>query len=339
MYNTRSMTNPLFRYFLHNQVIAAIVLLVFGWFLFEIRSILVSVFIAYIIVSALTPAVVFLQKKGFPRVLAVAVPYFITLIFMVLLIVPLVPFFASQVQSLFAGFPIYLDKAVTLLGFQVNVSEINAFVTSELDTIGKNAITLTTRVFGGLFSFLTVLVVSFYLLLESETIKTSIANIFPQSYNKQIILIFSQIEEKLGAWLRGQILLSVIIGVITWVALTIVGLGEVALPLALIAGILEVVPTIGPILASIPTIIIALTISPATAVIVIVIYLVVQMLENNILVPKIMQQAVGLNPIVIIVCVMAGAKLMGVMGALLSIPFISLIIIIYNNFKNSPKEQ
>lgn len=333
------MTNPLFKYLLQNQVITAIILLVFGWLLFEVRSILIAIFIAYIITAALSPAVTFLKKKGLPHVLAVAVPYFATLVFCILLIVPLVPFFISQVQSLFTSLPLYLDKAATLLGFQVNFSEINAFVTSELDTIGKNAIVLTTRVFGGLFSLLTVLVVSFYLLLESETIKESIANLFPKSLHKQIITSFFQIEEKLGAWLRGQIFLSVVIGIITWIALTTIGLGEVAIPLALIAGILEIVPTIGPIIASIPSIIIALTVSPGTALLVICIYLVVQMLENNILVPKIMSRAVGLNPIIIIVCVMTGTKLMGVMGALLSIPFVSLLVIVYNNIKNSQKTQ
>lgn len=331
------MTNPLFRYILQNQIISAILLVIFGWFLFEIRSILIAIFIAYIITAALSPAVIFLQRKGLPHVLAVAVPYFITLVFCILLIVPLVPFFIAQVQSLFTGFPLYLDKAVTLLGLQADFSEINAFVTSEFDTIGKNAITLTTRVFGGLFSLLTILVVSFYLLLESETIKTNLANLFPKSYHKQIVITFSQIEERLGAWLRGQLLLSIIIGIITWIALTSVELGTVALPLAILAGILEIVPTIGPIIASIPSIIIALTVSPATAVFVVIIYIVVQMLENNILVPKIMQRAVGLNPIVIIVCVMAGTKLMGVMGALLSIPLVSLLVIIYNNFNNPQK--
>ena len=103
------------------------------------------------------------------------------------------------------------------------------------------------------------------------------------------------------------------------------------MPLAVIAGLLEIVPTIGPIIAAIPAIIVALNISFPMALIVGVAYFLIQLLENNILVPRIMQRAVGLNPIVIIIGIIIGGKLLGVPGALLAIPFISLLVVIYRN--------
>jgi len=140
------------------------------------------------------------------------------------------------------------------------------------------------------------------------------------------------VEDKLGAWLRGQIVLSLAIGVITWFVLTILGI-PFALPLAILAGFLEIIPTIGPIIAAIPAVIVAFAISPFMGLVVMLAYVGIQVAENNILVPKIMQKAVGLNPVVILVAILIGANLMGIIGALLSIPLVSAAIIIFRAYK------
>lgn len=127
--------------------------------------------------------------------------------------------------------------------------------------------------------------------------------------------------------------MSLNIGFFTWIALSLVGLNY-ALPLALLAGFLEIVPTIGPILAAIPAVIVALTISPTMGLVVTGIYIVIQLLENNIIVPKIMQHAVGLNPVVIIIAILVGAELLGITGALLSLPFVSFVTVIFNSLQN-----
>ncbi|MBI2420934.1 MAG: AI-2E family transporter, partial [Candidatus Levybacteria bacterium] len=136
-----------------------------------------------------------------------------------------------------------------------------------------------------------------------------------------------------GAWLRGQVFLSFVIGFITWISLTVVGI-EYALPLALLAGMLEVIPTLGPIIAAVPAVIVAFAVSPATAALVTVVYVIIQLAENNILVPKIMQKAVGLNPVAIIVAILIGGKVLGILGALLSIPFLSVLIIVYKQLRH-----
>ena len=132
----------------------------------------------------------------------------------------------------------------------------------------------------------------------------------------------------MGNWMRGQLALSFFIGVISWIFLTLIGV-PYALPLAFFAGFLEILPTIGPIIASVPAIIVALTISPTLAIAVAIGYIVIQAIENNLLVPKIMQAAVGLNPVVIIIAILVGGNLLGVWGALLSIPFLTILTIIF----------
>ena len=143
----------------------------------------------------------------------------------------------------------------------------------------------------------------------------------------------SQIDDKLGAWLRGQVVLCFSIGLLSWVTLTLINL-PYAVPLAVFAGIFEAVPTIGPILSAVPAIIVALTIDPKIAITVAIIYFVIQMLENHVLVPNIMRHAVGLNPIIVIVGIMIGGSLMGITGALLAIPFISFLTVLLNNLND-----
>src|SRR3989344_2142846 len=326
------MRNTFLKHILQNQFLIAIFIVLVGWFALEIKDILAGLLISYIIMAALLPLVELLRKNKIPRTLAVLIAYFTTLIFILLLILPLIPFFVSQIQSLFDVFPRYLDRTASLLGINIDIKQINSFVSSEIANIGKSAVTVTGKVFGGIFSVLTILVVSFYLLLNYDHLRKSFAKLFPKELEEGVKLTLIKIDEKLGAWVRGQIMLSAIIAVISWTALTLLDM-PFALPLALLAGILEIIPIIGPILSSIPAIIVALAISPTMGITVAIFYLVVQMLENNILVPKIMQKTVGLNPVVVILGVMIGTRFMGIIGALLAVPFISMLIIIFKTLR------
>lgn len=323
------MRNIYIKYIIENQFVIGLLFLVFGLFLFEIRQIIILFFISYIITAAFLPVINFISRK-FPRGIAVLITYVVGITLIVALIFPLVPFFLSQIQSLINSFPKILNQAGKVIGIHIGPSEVSSIVRSEIGTLGKDVYSVTSKIFGGIFSALAVFVLSFYLSLDYDRIKHQALHIFPKDNRERVSVIFSHIEEKLGSWLRGQILLSISIGILTWIALTLLGL-DFALPLALIAGMLEIVPTIGPIISAVPAIIVALTISPAITFIVIINYIIIQMFENNVLVPKIMEKSVGLNPIVIIAAIMVGSKLMGILGALLAIPFISLLIIIFNN--------
>ena len=331
------MMHKFYTYLLRNQVIFAFFLIILGWFIFQTRGIFVSVFISYIIMAALMPAVQVLRKRGLPNILAVLIPFLGSIIVLFLIIFPLIPFFLSQINSFATGLPTYLDEAATSLGVKIDAQAVQSLVSRELNSISRNAVVVTSKVFGGVFSALTVMIVSFYLLLYYDNFKKSIAKLFHRDERSFIEVTVEKINDKLGAWLRGQLVLSFSIGLITYVVLSILGL-PYALPLALIAGLLEVIPTLGPTLAAVPAIIVALTVNPPTALAVAVIYIVIQLLENNFLVPKIMQKAVGLNPVIVILGVMIGANLMGVAGALLAIPFISFIIVLFESINNGRED-
>lgn len=324
------MLHKILRKILHTPVLLAFTVLAIGWLFIELRGIFVIIFVSYIIMAALTPSVERLRSWRIPKGIAAATVYIVTVLAILLVIVPIIPFLIEQVQLLFMQFPSYLDRVTHDLGFNITSDQIQDIFTDEIGTIGQNAVQVTQAFFGGLFSLLSIFVISFYLLLDHEKVKTGISSLFHKDYRQKAVETLSLVEVKLGAWLRGQLLLSCVIGLTTWVALYVVGV-PFALPLALIAGILEIIPTLGPILAAIPAVIIAFNVSPTLGIVTIAIYLGIQFLENNLIVPKVMQRAVGLNPVVIIIGIIVGSQLLGVAGALLSIPFISMIKVILSS--------
>jgi predicted PurR-regulated permease PerM len=328
------MVNPIVKYLISNHFLAALIVIALLWLAIELSGILIIIFISYILMAALYPFSAFLIKKRIPRILSVIIPYTITITILVLLIFPLVPFFVSQAQLLFSIFPKYIHQVAKIFNLHVDASNVGNVFGSDINIIGKNALSVTGKIFSGIFSVLTVLVISFYMMFQREVLKKQFLTLWPKKYQENVLRAITQIEDKIGLWLRGQLILSFTIGFCTWGGLTILGL-PFALPLGLLAGLLEIVPTIGPVISAIPAIIVALTISPGLAVSVVVFYILLQMLENNLLVPKIMERAVGLNPIVIIIGVLIGSKFLGILGALLAVPFIAMTLIVIRSFKTS----
>ncbi len=325
------MISAFITYLVKNQFVAGILFLAFAWLLFQVKEIIIALFASYIIMAALKPAVIWMQYKNVPRVAAITVSYLSVLLLLVLLIFPLVPFFTEQVNKLLLNFPTFVNNAAQAFGLEIDEGSISQVF--PVEGVGQNLFAFAGGVFGGLFSIIAAFVISIYMLVEYTSIREGLLDFFPKNKRAKVGSIVDQIEDKLGAWFRGQIVLSIFIGIVTWIALTALQLGQYALPLAVLAGMLEIVPTVGPILAAIPAVIIGLSISPTLALILVLVYVGIQILENNILVPRIMQRAVGLSPIVVILGITIGSKFFGIAGALLSIPFISLLIVIYKNVR------
>lgn len=325
------MGKSILRYLAENQFIAGILFLLVLLLIYVLKETLVVVFVSYIIVAAQLPLVEYLKKRGLPNALAVVVVFFSLLVIFAGIIAPLVPFFATQIQQLFKGFPIYINQAALALGIPLEAKDVAQIINPQ--QVGQNAFALVGGVFGAFLAVIASIAISFYLLLDYERIKQHIASLFPKSNHQEIVRLIDQVNIKLGAWLQGQVALCLSIGIITWVALQLIGL-PFALPLAVLAGLFEIVPSIGPVISAIPAIIVALTISPNMAIIIIIAYILIQLLENNLLVPRIMSKAVGLNPIVVIIGVIVGSTLLGVAGALLSVPLISLLTLIAKDLQS-----
>ncbi|MEK9129915.1 MAG: AI-2E family transporter [Patescibacteria group bacterium] len=323
------------------------IFLIFG-LLYLIRDVLIVVFISLILAAALNPLVNFFQSKKIPRIISISLIYIIVLGILSLVIILIVPVFINQINQIIETFPQWKGKVSEIFNtIQQSTQMENFSATSKkfllqdwnenLSQIGQNVFFKIVDIFGGAITFISVLIIVFYLLLEVKAIKKIIRDVIPEKFHSFIIQFFSQAQNKISLWSRGQLILCLAIGILSYIGLLILGV-KYALLLALIAGICECIPYLGPILGSIPAIFLAFTQSPLTALLVIILYVIIQQLENHLLVPKIMGNVVGLNPVLVIIVVLVGGKLYGPVGMLLAIPIATTLFILikdYFEFKNN----
>ncbi len=198
-------------------------------------------------------------------------------------------------------------------------------------SVAAGGIVATIRgFFSGIVSLIIVLVVTFYLVVSEDAMKRLFHTVAPEAYQPYLTDLFSRIEKSIGAWARGQLVLSVIVGSAVYVTLKILGV-KYALVLALAAGIAESIPYIGPAISAIPAVLIALTQSPPKGLLTGAMYVVIQQTENHILVPKVMQKITGLHPIVSIFALLIGVKVAGLIGALLAIPVAMAVGVVFED--------
>lgn len=304
----------------HKSVIFIVILILSLWLIYLIRDLLIILFVAVILMSALSPLVKFFIKLKLPKALGIAITY-------IVIIGLLLAAIAAILQPLIEESTRLIGTLPSVAGQLFNIANIDKSVfQSELTYLSKNIFSVTLAVFDNLLAIIFLLVITFYLLLERESLETRIASLFigkEERIKKSIVAI----EEKLGSWLRGQLFLSVIVGLLSYIGLFILNI-PYALPLSLIAGVLEVVPVIGPIISAIPAIFIAATISPVLAMGVAAMFFVIQQLENHLIVPQVMKRAVGLNPLMVILAIAIGSRLLGFAGALLAVPLAVVVQII-----------
>ena len=179
--------------------------------------------------------------------------------------------------------------------------------------------TTVVSIFGGVVSFVLILVLTFYLVVQEDGLKKVFKMLVPNHYQSFASGIFSKVQRKISAWLKGQLILSVVVGLMVYIGLSIIGVNY-ALVLGIFAALVELVPYVGPFLGGVVAVFFAFSQSTAKALFTVILFIIIQQLENNILVPKVMQRAVGLNPIISILALVIGVKLAGIVGALFAIP-------------------
>lgn len=329
------------------SIMKVILLFLAMYFLYLIKDILAILFVSLILSSALDPWVDWMQTKRIPRALGILLIYLVSFFILGGAIYLIIPPIAQQVGELANDFPKYIDKVIS--GFAVfkaftiqhnlldSIKNSIGGWSSNLQTAASSIFSTVTGIFGGILSFFLVLILTFYMVVEESAIKKLVWSIAPAEYQPYLLGLINRIQVKIGMWLRGQMILSLIIFVMTYIGLSILGV-KYALVLALIAGITEAVPYLGPILGSIPGVFLSFTQSPMLALFAAILYYVIQMVENNILVPKIMERAVGLNPIISIAALMIGLQIGGIVGAILSIPVATAVSVIVSDifeYKNS----
>jgi predicted PurR-regulated permease PerM len=300
------------------------------WRLSEIVLLLLG---AIIFASAVRPFVTALDNRGIPRGLAIVLIDLLVIFTIIGLIIvsvpPLITFIVTVVQSGVLSTKLtQLATRLAIFGwdrFQVLIpvislpGQLNALIAQTGEEVQQQAWTMTQSTAVGLGQTVLLFTMAFYWLTSREQTLALLLLLSPKAQRQNVHAIWNDIEFRLGAYVRGQVFLMLIIGLASYLGLLLLGV-PFAPALALIAGITEAIPLVGPLIGAVPAVIVAFTVSPVTGLLVAILYGVIQALENNVLVPKIMSSNVGLNPLVIIIAIVAGSTLNGVIGALLAIP-------------------
>lgn len=310
------------------------------WLAYVLRDILVLILVVGIIVTAIEPFVAKLAGEGIPRSVSVIVLYLAILAVLSLFIYFIIPPVASQVKELTLNFPYYSDR-ITHFDFGSASSAVSNMLdqlASKLSSIAGGLFTAIISIFGGIVSAVTIFVLTYYFLVEEEGIRKGVMKLVAPENRPKLQDAFDKVSIKLGHWLRGQITLMVIIGFVDGLALWILGV-PFALTLGLLSGFLEIIPVVGPIVAGVIAVLVAFISGIALwkIIAIVIIYVAIQQLENHILVPKIMQKAVGLSPVVVILAILIGNKLLGLGGAILAVPVAAGIQVVLNEYTDIGK--
>lgn len=313
--------------------------------LWTVRGVVGIVIISAVFSSAIMPLVDRLHRYRIPRILAITLVYLLILGAIVLMVVLFGQLLTDQVRELSANLPSLYHRVVEFLfGDRVNdraladaLQNVLQSMTNWLSGLSSHILSGTVSLFGGLFSFVGILVLTFYIVLEKGGIKRFVGEILPTQYISYFHHLLDRIQDRLGGWVRGQLLLSLIIGGAVLLTLQILGVNY-AFSLALIAALLEFIPFAGPILSGLIGTLVAFGQSPILALIVAIAYLLIQQAENYLIQPKLMAKSTGLNPVVVIVVAVVGATLAGFVGVILAIPLTLVVDTFIEDFSQEPGE-
>lgn len=317
-------------------IIKTIAVLLVIAFIYFVRNIMVAVLFSVVIASGIDPAASFFQKRKIPRVLAVSFIYLIISVLLGGIFYLIVPSLFSELSIFADRIPSYLEKPfevdiVDKIFGNLPVFARDAFggafikINDYIASLSSGLFSLIFGALGGIASLTLIIVISFYLSVQNKGIENFIRTIIPDRYETYAINLWMRWKKKTGLWLQGQILLGLIVGIMTYVGLIILK-ADYALTFALLAAIFELLPIFGPILAAVPPVAIMLLSNPFLALKILILYIIIQQLENHLIYPIVVKKIVGVPSIIVILALVIGFQLGGIFGILLSIPLAALAV-------------
>ena len=310
--------------------------IVLGLFaLYFISDVLFALIFAIIVASAIEPAIEWMKEHRIPRILGAILIYLLIagcIAFVVYLIFPLL---SEEIQTISSTIPSFQDSFTTGLT-RLGLVPFAPFLSDNLDLLfqapaeylGKlsgGVVNFASAVFGGILSFILVVVFSFYLVVQEKGIESFLRLVTPLRHEPYIVHVWHRAQRKLGRWFRAQILLGAIVGFFIFFGLTLLHV-KYALLFALITALFEIIPVVGPVLAAVLPVLTTFASSPLLGVSVIILYVVVQQIESHIIVPVVMRKTIGLNPLIVVLALLVGGKLGGIFGVLLSVPVAAILV-------------
>lgn len=318
------------------SIITAILFVLLITVLWYLQDLVLILLTAIVIASAMEPAIHFLMRRGVHRILAVILMYLtVASVFLTVLLI-FVPPVLGDAANFLARLPetlsnLNLSAATNGLlpwgnvGEQFNSADVLRNISGTLSETTGGIFSTLSAFFGGLTSFILIVVFSFYFSVQETGVDDFLRLVSPVKHQNYVLNLWKRSQNKIGKWMQGQLVLGLIVGILLYLGLSILGIPN-ALLLAVIAGLFELIPVFGQILAAIPALAIAFSDGGFTALLLVAgLYLVVQQFEAHLIYPVVVKKVVGVPPLLVILALIIGAKLAGFLGILLSVPIAAAI--------------
>lgn len=317
-------------------------MIVLATVLFFAADVLIALFLAVVVSSALDPIVSWLENKKIPRILGTLAIYIIVVFMLAFIIYAIIPIALSEFTSLLNSLNDKISRPdLEFINISQLVTAINeglGRVTNVLISGSQSFLDILSKFFGGIMLTTSVFVLSFYLTVGKDGVERFLLTILPPAYEARAIELYTKVRRKIGRWLRGQLLLSLVIGIAVFFGLWLLGV-KYSLILGLLAGVFELVPYVGPIFSGSVAVLVAATNSLTLGLYTLLLFVLIQQIENNVLVPAVMSLTTSLNPVVILISLLVGAKLFGFIGLILAVPAAVLLQEIIEDWSEAKKRN
>jgi len=319
------------------------VVLVLFYLIYSIRDILIWIIFALIISFLFNPAINFLHRRGIPRVVSAIFVYVVIFGFLGLIIFLMAPLFISETQKFSQFFPQYFEKiAPSLRGLGIEAfKSLEVFIQTLQEWLVQASTSILgalSAIFGGILSVITIFILALFLSIEEKDIERGIKIISPRKYEAYILNIWRSCQNKVSIWFGTKILGCIFVAVTSYIALYLFDI-DYSLALSLFAGVANIIPLIGPIIAGALIVIFAAFDSLLKAIFILIAFILIQQIESNILAPILTKRFIGLSPVLVLIALMIGGKLWGIMGAILAIPLLGIIAEFLRDFLKKRKEE
>lgn len=298
-----------------------------------IRDLLLLLLLAIVFASGISPIVTWFENRRIPRLLGLLIVVVVVFSGLALLLRAVVPPLIHDFNAFASNFPQYatfLKEGLKPIGISpegVIGKGLNQALEQGAAIIGKGVTSLpsfTLQVFGGIFKFATLMLMTFYLSLDRDGVGKFLRLFVPAGEESYTLRLWDRAQKQFGSWAQGQLLLMLLIGVISYIGFWLLGV-QYALLLAFVAGLLEIVPVVGPVVAGGAAVLVTIFDSTEKALLVLLFFTIVQQLEGHIIVPLLYRRILKLHPVMVILALLIGARLAGPVGVLLAVPLAAVI--------------
>lgn len=311
--------------------------------LYQIKDILILIIFSVIFSLLFNPVIDFLETRKIPRIVSVLFIYLVVFGAISLFFYLTIPFFIQEIQQLLQIFPQYFEKIsppLRGLGIETfkNFESLIAVLGKNLEQMAANIFNALFVIFGGIFSTLFVLTLSIFLSLEEKAVEKALTIFFPKRYETYVLELWENCQRKVSGWFGTRIVACLFVGLLSYFTFFLFNI-KYSFSLGLLAGILNFIPLIGPILTGVVIFLIISFDSITKAIFALIAFTLIQQLENNILTPILTKKFIGLSPVLVLISLAVGGKLGGILGAILAVPLAGVLFEFLRDFLSKKREE